>query len=309
MNSANLILPTLSDRAMLVSLNIKSWAARKTDKKVTRETLSAQGASEGAGTFHKALLAKEALADLQTLAGEARQTWYAYSSPWLDDGQRIMTTLAYETFTDKIRVIRDAWMIARDRFVRGYPRYIEEAKEILFRNGRMFNEADYPAASTIESKFAFSVRIVNVPDADDFRANVGNDQAQIIKRQIEEATNSAITSAMQDVWARIGEDVGHMADKLSAYVGAIKTDGKNAKWEGKVVGIFRDSLVENVRDLVDRLPALNLTNDPKLNELYIKMRDRLCQYDAEALRTDGTLRNQVAQEAKAILEQVSDFMS
>jgi hypothetical protein len=156
MNSANLILPTLSDRAMLVSLNIKSWAARKTDKMVTRETLAAQGASEGAGNFHKSLLAKEALADIVALSNEARQCWYAYSSPWLDDGQRIMTTIAYDAFTDKIRDIRDAWMIARDKFVLGYPRYIEEARAILFRNGRMFNEADYPAASTIESKFAFS---------------------------------------------------------------------------------------------------------------------------------------------------------
>jgi hypothetical protein len=300
MNSANLILPTLSDRAMLVSLNIKSWAARKTDKMVTRETLAAQGASEGAGNFHKSLLAKEALADLVALSNEARQCWYAYSSPWLDDGQRIMTTIAYDAFTDKIRDIRDAWMIARDKFVLGYPRYIEEARAILFRNGRMFNEADYPAASTIESKFAFSVRIVNVPDADDFRANVGNEQAQIIKAQIEEATNTAITDAMRDVWARIADDVGHMADKLASY---------SVTSEGKTTGIFRDSMVENVRDLVERLPALNLTNDRKLNELYIKMKDRLCAYDAESLRLDGTLRHQVAQEAKSILEQVSDFMS
>jgi hypothetical protein len=102
------------------------------------------------------------------------------------------------------------------------------------------------------------------------------------KRKSRKQLTAQLPSAMRDVWARIGDDVGHMADKLASY---------SVTSEGKVTtGIFRDSMVENVRDLVERLPALNLTNDRKLNELYIKMRDRLCAYDAESLRLDGTLR-------------------
>ena len=64
----------LSSKAMLAGLNITQWAARKVDKKVTRETNDAHGAAHDAGRYNKALIAKEALAAIVAAANAARVT-------------------------------------------------------------------------------------------------------------------------------------------------------------------------------------------------------------------------------------------
>ena len=60
--SAKLTTP-LSRKAVLVSVNISQWTARKLDREVTDEVNASHGAQKDAGRYNKLLLEKEALAD------------------------------------------------------------------------------------------------------------------------------------------------------------------------------------------------------------------------------------------------------
>lgn len=288
----------LSSRAMLCGLRITNWTARKLDKRVTAEVNAEHGASADAGRYNKALLAKDSLAPIVTAANAARSLHYARTLPWLDDGARLLPAAAYADFAPRMGRLRDEFNAAVDAFVAGYPAYVDAARVRL--NG-MWRAEDYPAVSEIRSRFSFSVRVLPVPDAGDFRVDVGDAAAAEIRAAVERDTRAALETAMRDAWARVAETVGRMAERLAAYKPG--ADGSRAE------GIFRDSLVENVRDLAAILPGLNLTNDPALSAVADRMARELCQHGADDLRESDVLRKATAESAESILADVSAFMA
>ena len=73
MNSIFIPEPSLSSRAMLCSLSISMWSARKHDPDASQEIAQRHGAQADAGRYHKVLLPKEALAQVQKIVSDARQ--------------------------------------------------------------------------------------------------------------------------------------------------------------------------------------------------------------------------------------------
>jgi hypothetical protein len=64
---------SLASRAMLCSLSIGQWSARKHDPEASEEIAVRHGAQSNAGRYNKVLLPPQALADLSRIAGEARR--------------------------------------------------------------------------------------------------------------------------------------------------------------------------------------------------------------------------------------------
>ena len=63
--------PSLSSRAMLCSLSISTWSARKHDPEASEEIAYRHEARPDAGRYHKVPSSKEALADIQKIVSEA----------------------------------------------------------------------------------------------------------------------------------------------------------------------------------------------------------------------------------------------
>lgn len=82
-----------------------------------------------------------------------------------------------------------------------------------------------------------------------------------------------------------------------------KISGKKQKG-----GTFRDSLVEGLAELCSIMPGLNLTNDPKLDELRKQTEKMIEGIDAQTLRDDMTVRARVAKEASDIQSAMSAYM-
>jgi hypothetical protein len=73
---------SLSSRAMLCSLSISTWSARKHDRDASEEIAVRHGAQTDSGRYHKLLVPKEALAEVQKIVSEARQEHYFMTLPW-----------------------------------------------------------------------------------------------------------------------------------------------------------------------------------------------------------------------------------
>ena len=290
--------PKLSERTLLASLTIRAWSARKLDRKVTDEVNKGKGAAADAGRYNKALIAREGLEKIQKLADAARGKHYDMTLPWLDDGSRILNVTAFDEYTAFMRSRKEAYERAVADFVQAYPGYVEAARARL---GEMFNAKDYPPAELIAPRFGFDFALMPVADSDDFRAAVGEEQAAIIKADIERRTQEAVAKAMRSAWERVAEKVGRMAERLSAYKPATK--------DNKAENIFRDSLVENVRDLAKLLPSLNITGDPAMSRIAERLQSDLCRFNAGDLRESDAARQMTAQKAAAILEDVNQFLA
>lgn len=288
----------LSDRAMLSRVNIRQWTARKYDRKITDETNAAHGAKPDAGRYNKSLISRDALAEIVKVTNQARGAHYHRTLPWTDDGTRILPTVGYLDYARIMATLRSDFDAAVQSFVAGYDGFREAARVDL--NG-MFNASDYPDRMEIAKRFHFAIHISPVPTAGDFRAAVGDDDAAAIRADIEARAAEALDQAMRDTWSRIAKSVGHMVERLNAYQPG--TDSKRAE------GVFRDTLVENIRELVDVLPSLNITGDPSLTEIVERMKRDLCANDADELRDNVSSRKNTAEAAAAILADVSDYLA
>lgn len=291
----------LSSVAMLVDFSVSQWTARKIDKEKSIEVNDAADASRKASHVSKKLIMSSTLAAIATLKNRAYEFHREHTSPWLDTGPRILSAAMHATYSAGMEKFEAEFAPLVNTFVRNYPDYVERARDSHAGLGRLWNEADYPAVSRIASKFAWRIEYMPMPDASDFRVDVGQAQVDRIRASIESRVKESTANAVNDVFERVHERVAAMVEKLGSYVPAVNAGDKTQ-------GIFRDSLVENIRDLVSIMPALNFTNDPRITMLQNQMAD-LIAHDAETLRDSDTIRATVATRAADIVQAVSDFMA
>ena len=287
----------LAEKSLLASVKISQWSARKVDKAVTAEINSAKNADSDAGRYNKLLIDSKALAPIAKAVSEARSLHLEKTLPWQDDGARLLPSMAFVEYKIQMETIRRKFDDAVFDFLSDYDHERDLAQKRL---GDMFKPSDYPTRSEVTKKFGFELVFNPVPTAGDFRVTMADAQAEIIRAEIEARAAANLQSAMKDVYRRIGDVCERMAETLAKY--------KPAKGKEKAEGVFRNSLVDNVVDLASVLPSLNIASDPRLAEIGERMRANLTKYDADDLRENSKVRNEVAMEAQAILDDIADFI-
>jgi hypothetical protein len=93
---------------------------------------------------------------------------------------------------------------------------------------------------------------------------------------------------MGDVWERTYKALSNMSAKLD-YSG--KDDKK----------IFRDTLVNNVRDMLGLLSKFNITGDQRMENMRVRLEDAMLGVSPDALRDDDTFRAETKSKVDAIL--------
>lgn len=278
----------LSDRALLVSLSISQWTARKLDKKETQQLSAKYGTAEGMARVNKLLLPKDSALDkVHKKAGEIRTAYYEQTLPWATDGSRILPSAHYLAFAEEMRKMLDDWHKLKDQFITEYPNLKDDARRLL--NG-LFNERDYPRVEEVAQKFAARIEFFPIPDAKDFRRTLLDEEAEAREKEIEETYRRVTAEAMRDCWQRLYDVVERAVERLS--------DPEN---------IFRDSLVENAKELCRLLPRLNITDDPNLERMRQEVERTLCRQNPETLRRAPDIRANVADKMRDIMSKMGAF--
>jgi hypothetical protein len=284
----------LNERAMLVTLNIAVWHAEREDSKRVKEIADKYGSDARMGKYRKYLVDPEPLKPILKKRGEMRNRHYELTLPWGNDSSRIITTAGFMRYRDEMTAFKDQLEPMFQTYCDDYPQHVAYAAQLL--NG-LYNPSEYPNQNQIRGYFRVGYRVRPVPDSGDFRANLGADEIATIRAQIQADTDAAINEAMRDTVQRIKNTIGHMAERLKAY----KLDGNG------VSNPFRDSLVGNVRDLVDILPGLNVSGDARINGLISEMKQSLTKYEPDTLRVNDVARENTAKAADVILDKLASY--
>ena len=278
----------LSDKALLVQLSISQWTARKYDKKATEQVASANNAAVQSGRYNKSLLPmNDFLANVHQKSTLIRKKYYANTLPWGIDGTQILPSANYLSFMTDFRKEKYEWQMVVNSFLSEYMRLKTHARVSL---NTLYNEADYPSQDEVASKFDMDMSIMPVPDGD-FRVDVAEEELARITADVERRVVDASQNAMKEAWTRLHDRVKHMAEKLD--------DPK---------AVFRDTLVENTREICSVLTRLNFTDDPNLEAMRQEVEQSLTKHHPDALRNDPDLRRDKAAEAKAIMAKMGAFM-
>jgi hypothetical protein len=288
MNSAGIKVKNLTETAMLVRLSVSQWTARRYDKKVSEKAAKDFKAEKDSGRYNKLLVAEAAIKTIQVIVNEARAYHYTNTLPWGDDDSRLLTAANYMKYTRKMSGFQSRFEKEVLAFNAAYPTLIEESKQRL---GKMFKESDYPQAKDILSRFGWSIDINPLPDARDFRVSLGEGQVESIREEIERRTFKAQGVAMTDCWERLYGVVKHMATKLN-----------------EKDPIFRDTLITNIADLVELLPALNFADDSNLERMRKEVEATLCSYSPNTLREDDAVKAEAAKAAEEVMKKMAGYM-
>jgi len=286
----------LSERAMLVGVHIGSWSGKAIDREVTEEVGESHHADpKDSGVYNKQLISKKALRGVHSKVALVRQTHRTLTLPW-DDDTRILAASGYLHYTKSMRDGRLAVEAAAKELAKQLPDWINEARTRL---GSMFDKDEYPTAEEVAARFVVDVEVKPIPEAGDFRTKLSDATVKAVTKDIERRSNDRVKKAMNDVFERIIDVTGKMADKLHNY---------EAKGEGQN-GAFRDSLVYNVTGLAELIPHLNISGDQRLDDLAKELLAKCGTNAPELLRSDAKLRKQTAVAAAALAKKAKAFLA
>lgn len=292
MSRTKLMTGSLEEKAMLIKLSLGRWTARKKDKLASNATEQQFQTAHGQTQVTKALVGKKALKGINSKLDYAYNYYLSHTLPWTDDGFRILSAAMYTEFMSTMRNIKADIMDEIEVVATNYEAIRQEAEIALggpVSQGGLFDEADYP--TDIRSKYRFETIITPIPSKQDFRVtHISDDAIAEIESQIESRYKSAEAEAMKDLYERVKE----VMTKVYEAFGDPEAD-------------FRDSKIDNVTELMEMVPKLNIAGDKNLDKMRKVIETKICTLSAKELRTDINARKAAADEAKTILAQMDEY--
>lgn len=274
---------SLSSKAMLISLSVSCWTGVRKDDAVVAE-IDAKHNATNSGRFSKYLVDKSELEECAAFARTIRAHHYKLTLPWSDNGPRLLPALMFKEYSADIRRMRDDYTQLVIKFLDRYEQVLKP--DARLRLGTLYNPEDYPDRMELRLKFDVSTEILPVPEGNDFRVDVGDEERRRIAEELDARHRERQAQAVADTWQRVRQVVGNIHTRLTAEK-----------------SILRESLIDNAAELAKLLPGLNVTADPLIDRVGQQIASDLL-VDIVALRKSQRARTQVAAAAQRILDMV-----
>jgi hypothetical protein len=296
---------TLASKAMLCSLSISSWTGYRYDEHASEEIAEIHGADKDSGRYNKRLVPRKELIELTKVIGQARRDHEFNTLPWADNGGRILPASVYMEHTELMRTHGASFWATYNRLAARFEDLVGQQNRL----GTLFNVEDYPGMrlehgvlrfafpEELKAKFSFETKILPLPNANDFRVALGEQDRERVKRQITETIQASLRVGTRDLWQRLYEVVSHMATRMAEY--------NQATQENKPK--LYSSMVTNILKIVDVLPKLNIAEDRDLDRMADDIRHVLL-VDTKELRKSPELSNDTARAAADIAQRMAAYM-
>lgn len=273
---------SLTTKAALVYLKISRWSASKYDRKAT-QAVNTEFSAENAGRFNKRLVDPDMLKAIGKVATEMYNYHLSMTLPWTDGGTRLIPAVKLVEYKTKMYEFQNRFENEVSRFCINYDQYVEEAKTRL---GDLYRSEEYPPCDALRHKFGVRLSFSPIPTlSDDFRIEASIDQGAF-RHELDMTIKQRHIDAVRDLATRAKKAV-------TPLVAAIKRSSGGDKSR------FSQSLIENIRNLVEIIPAMNYTNDPTIAQMANDLQD-LVKYDKDTLKKDPQAKEFVLRRANEL---------
>ena len=284
----------LDEKAVLVQLQRSMYSPYKRDE--------AESAAYGAGNVNKHLFEGRNNRVRQTISkfSEVRTFFNDNTVPWAT-GVRMLNIDHYFDFTSKLRKLIDDALAAADDLAVNWDHEVQadlrRLQAIAAAKGKpeLANPDDYPSADEIRSRFGIDVRYMPVPTADGFdpRLGISEEDKASLQKQLEDAEDAAAKHVITEMIAPMKSAV----EKLNVPIGA---DG----------AIFRDSLIDNIVEVADRMGRVNLSDDPSITDKIAELKSLATTYanNKDVLRSMPDVRKKAATQISDLMTQMAGLV-
>jgi hypothetical protein len=296
---------TLHTRAILVKLSLPTFGGTMENKDITRDTLAAHGASKDGGKWKSSLIPHSASTRRQIDADEeanafdalnshmsATRAWhYENTLPWgKKDGWFLLPIANHQAYTDYMRDAQHRYDHLLRVLVGDWSELVADSKRLL--NGSAPANAKWP--TDIRDHYGYSIEFAPVPSGSDFRVALTDEEIKILAASTEQRVKDTADLAQGEATKRLFEVLAAIHQTLNS------KDPKRA--DG--MKTFRDTLIQNARDMCDVLKRLNIADDPKL-ESFRRQTELLAATDPDTIRTRPAVRAETADRAESILHDMT----
>jgi len=270
--------PSISSSSMLVELSISVWTGRKMDKRASDEVVAANNADKGVARVTKSLLGScDELIALQKFAANVRNMHYNMTLPWSDMGPRLLPTAKYFGYHKQMTDLQNEFIRMGDAFIDAYDLEVSQAQAKL---GDLFDAREYPSAEELRAKFAFRINYIPLPDAGDWRLDIGNEAVASLQEQYRQHFQNQLEGAMKDIWSRLHETLTVLSRQLADQT----EDGKTPK--------IYQSVFDRALEVLDLMETCNITADPNMQLMQRKLAQAFRGVTVEAVKDDAHLRRE-----------------
>lgn len=277
---------SITSSSVLTELNISVWTANKLDRATTNKLTADSKASTDAAQVRKNLMAGTTLRkDIADFAAGCRLWHNSRTLPWSDRGARLLPTSLFMAYKQEANARRDRFNQMVTQFLTDYPQLKAQAQQHL---GDLFNEADYPNADEVASKFGFRLVFSPVPESGDFRLDIPSQDLEAMKQEYDTNFVSRVEEAMRTPWEQLHKMLTAMSTKLTEVEGEDKR-----RWH--------DTFITNAHEMCQMLSHLNITGDAKLEDARRKLETALLGVDIDGIKEDEFVRAEVKTKVDAIL--------
>ncbi|MEI6716057.1 MAG: hypothetical protein WCO60_20090 [Verrucomicrobiota bacterium] len=255
------------------NLHIKILGQSKKDDTLTYQTIAFNDMAADSARVNKVLYAK-ALKEIKTEQSIARKAFGNFTHNVLGGISAVVAGEA-EHLMALMNKSKALFMEHRNRFIERWPEILEQEK---IEKGKAFRVTDYPMQSELAEKFEFQFTLLPLPVAELFKNGaLGSEmQAQLaadFDKRIENTKKQVVRNTSTELLGLISEVAEVLGNKDKALVDSEHRKGAVAK----------------LQVYLERVPLLNITNDPTLTAIYHEAKNRL-DATTQQLREDEQLR-------------------
>lgn len=280
----------LSEMGMLVRVPIKMRGLTAKSQILTEEAADARDGDRDSYSAGVKKYSVDTLSPIIHIVNEARSFHGKNTLPWADTGFRLIPVERL-AFWQRVLTEKQGDFIEETEALFG--RYAQLRRDYVRRihDGRIVSELPFPTLEQLRHNFDFRLMMQPIANPDDLRL-----------KHVDPKTVAELKArATADMAAILEESHKDIINRLFKVVSKIHEQTNNA--DGR---LFK-SLVANLEEAVDVLPALNLSNDPEIKRLIGRVRTELTNINLESLKVNEKERIKTAKVAGSILSDIKSY--
>ena len=242
-------IPSIQNVGLMVSVSFTNPKMRVSDKQVTRDA-EVEHRAHGALHTTRRLYPKHITAPIIAMDSAVRNYLKGVSACQFGNTGAYLIhknkALEVSSRLKQFRIEREQLITA---FAQNWSRVMDEAR---VEQGDLFDESVYPDIHEVTSGFSMTVSMLPVGQATSgFFEDLEDDIREAVTEQVRASERLVVDQAVRVPLTRILEAVLNIHDKLS-----------------RVDSRVHDSLMDTLKELVETLPALNITGNETVERLY-----------------------------------------
>lgn len=294
------IMDAVRETCMLVTISFTALGMTRTDKDaseaVTVDNHAVKGAARvvvsrlpGADAHHKAIT---------SVQREAKDIIDKHTMHFEKDW-RLLPNRRFEALIQEMAGVKSKFEQAMHQLKMNAGTIVHRAEQ----NKGDFN-VDIPTEEELLNSYSMETEFRPVPAGDHFRG-LPDSTARKLALRLDARIAENVASAQNDILERFRGPIRSFIDRMKAY-DEREREQAQGKDNGRV-GVFRDTVVTNIRDLFNVLTSFNVTGDERLKELGEQV-EALAHTNPDDLRRSATTRDAAVQKAQEIATNLEGWL-